>query len=155
MRQTPEKTRPANAGPIRCYNEGRRLDSVFGSANVSGALPTHIAAGGVCGTRLSVIGRIGFGSVHTITVRGLQPPQGDFESRARKKARVMKERGTVKWFNAAKGYGFIQRENGEDVFVHYSAIRSEGYRTLEEGSRVEFEVTRGPKGLAATNVTVV
>ena len=67
----------------------------------------------------------------------------------------MKEKGTVKWFNAAKGYGFIQRENGEDVFVHYSAIHSEGYRTLEEGSAVEFEVTRGPKGLAAANVTPV
>ncbi len=67
----------------------------------------------------------------------------------------MKETGTVKWFNAAKGYGFIQRDNGEDVFVHYSAIASEGYRSLEEGARVEFEVTRGPKGLAAANVTPV
>ena len=66
----------------------------------------------------------------------------------------MKEKGTVKWFNAAKGYGFIQRENGEDVFVHFSAIQSEGYRSLDEGSRVEFEVTRGPKGLQAANVTV-
>jgi CspA family cold shock protein len=67
----------------------------------------------------------------------------------------MKETGTVKWFNAAKGYGFIQRDNGEDVFVHYSAIVADGYRSLEEGSRVEFEVTRGPKGLAAANVTPV
>ncbi len=65
----------------------------------------------------------------------------------------MKEQGVVKWFNAAKGYGFIQRENGEDVFVHYSAIVKDGYRTLEEGSKVEFEVTRGPKGLAAANVS--
>ena len=65
----------------------------------------------------------------------------------------MKEKGTVKWFNAAKGYGFIQRENGEDVFVHFSAIQTQGYRTLDEGSRVEFEVTKGPKGLQATNVT--
>jgi CspA family cold shock protein len=64
----------------------------------------------------------------------------------------MKEQGVVKWFNAAKGYGFIQRESGEDVFVHYSAIAKDGYRTLEEGSKVEFEVTRGPKGLAAANV---
>ena len=61
----------------------------------------------------------------------------------------------MKWFNAAKGYGFIQRDNGEDVFVHYSAIAADGYRSLEEGSRVEFEVTRGPKGLAAANVTPV
>ena len=65
----------------------------------------------------------------------------------------MKEKGTVKWFNAAKGYGFIQRENGEDVFVHFSAIQSQGYRSLDEGSQVEFEVTKGPKGLQATNVT--
>ena len=61
----------------------------------------------------------------------------------------------MKWFNAAKGYGFIQRDNGEDVFVHYSAIAADGYRSLEEGSRVEFEVTRGPKGLAAANVIPV
>jgi len=65
----------------------------------------------------------------------------------------MKERGTVKWFNAAKGYGFIQRESGEDVFVHYSAIQTDGYRSLDEGAVVEFEVTRGPKGLQAANVT--
>ena len=67
----------------------------------------------------------------------------------------MKETGTVKWFNAAKGYGFIQRDNGEDVFVHYSAIAADGYRSLEEGARVEFEVTRGPKGLASANVMPV
>src|SRR5437763_4117342 len=65
----------------------------------------------------------------------------------------MKEKGTVKWFNAAKGYGFIQRENGEDVFVLFSAIQTDGYRSLDEGSRVEFEVTKGPKGLQATNVS--
>ncbi len=65
----------------------------------------------------------------------------------------MKEQGTVKWFNASKGFGFIQRQSGEDVFVHYSAIQSDGYRSLNEGQAVEFEVTRGPKGLQATNVT--
>ncbi len=64
----------------------------------------------------------------------------------------MREKGTVKWFNAAKGFGFIQRENGEDVFVHFSAIESQGYRSLDEGAQVEFEVTRGPKGLQAANV---
>jgi CspA family cold shock protein len=64
----------------------------------------------------------------------------------------MKEQGTVKWFNAAKGYGFIQRESGEDVFVHFSAIQGEGYRTLEEGARVNFEVKKGPKGLQAADV---
>ena len=64
-------------------------------------------------------------------------------------------RGTVKWFNAVKGYGFIGREDGEDVFVHYSAIAMEGYRKLEEGQQVEFIVETGPKGLQAANVTVV
>ena len=64
----------------------------------------------------------------------------------------MKEQGTVKWFNAAKGYGFIQRESGEDVFVHFSAIQGDGYRTLEEGARVSFEVKNGPKGLQAASV---
>ena len=64
----------------------------------------------------------------------------------------MKEQGTVKWFNAAKGYGFIQRESGEDVFVHCSSIVGNGYRTLEEGARVSFEVKTGPKGLQAANV---
>lgn len=65
----------------------------------------------------------------------------------------MREKGTVKWFNAAKGFGFIQRESGEDVFVHFSAIQSQGYRSLDEGSSVEFEVLNGPKGLQAANVT--
>jgi CspA family cold shock protein len=67
----------------------------------------------------------------------------------------MKEKGVVKWFNAAKGYGFIQRENGEDVFVHFSAIQATGYRTLDEGSQVEFSVKKGPKGLQAEEVRVV
>lgn len=60
--------------------------------------------------------------------------------------------GTVKWFNAAKGYGFIEREEGEDVFVHYSAIQTEGYRTLNQGQRVEFTIEQDPKGLQASNV---
>lgn len=64
----------------------------------------------------------------------------------------MRERGLVKWFNAAKGYGFIQRSTGEDVFVHYSAISMNGYRTLDNGVEVEFEVKQGPKGLQAENV---
>lgn len=61
-------------------------------------------------------------------------------------------KGTVKWFNASKGYGFITPESGEDVFVHFSAIQAEGYKTLEEGQSVEFEVVKGPKGLQAANV---
>ncbi|RPJ00603.1 MAG: cold-shock protein [Chloroflexi bacterium] len=60
--------------------------------------------------------------------------------------------GTVKWFNAQKGFGFISRENGPDVFVHHSAIQASGYRELTEGERVEFEVTQGPKGPQASSV---
>jgi len=63
-----------------------------------------------------------------------------------------KETGTVKWFSEAKGYGFISRTDGEDVFVHFSAIEAEGFRTLREGQRVEFAVERGPKGLQAVRV---
>jgi len=66
---------------------------------------------------------------------------------------VSKEKGKVKWFNNSKGYGFIERENGEDVFVHYTSIVGDGYRTLEEGQAVEFEVVEGKKGLQATNVS--
>jgi CspA family cold shock protein len=71
------------------------------------------------------------------------------------RSQEMSERivGTVKWFNGSKGYGFISRENGPDVFVHYSAITSEGYRNLQEGQQVEFTVENGPKGLQAANVT--
>jgi CspA family cold shock protein len=60
--------------------------------------------------------------------------------------------GSVKWFNDAKGYGFITQEGGEDVFVHYSAIQAGGFKSLAEGDKVEFEVTKGPKGLQAANV---
>ncbi|MCI0354477.1 MAG: cold-shock protein [Acidobacteria bacterium] len=62
------------------------------------------------------------------------------------------EQGTVKWFNDAKGYGFISRQTGEDVFVHFSAIQSEGFRSLKEGQAVQFSVVKGPKGLQAENV---
>ncbi|HXN07861.1 MAG TPA: cold-shock protein [Nitrospiria bacterium] len=64
-------------------------------------------------------------------------------------------KGTVKWFNASKGYGFISQENGEDVFVHFSAIKGDGFKTLKEGDAVEFEVSAGAKGPQATNVNVI
>ena len=63
--------------------------------------------------------------------------------------------GTVKWFNGSKGFGFIEREEGDDVFVHYSAIQGDGFRNLDEGQRVEFTVEQGPKGLQAADVTIV
>lgn len=67
----------------------------------------------------------------------------------------MKVTGKVKWFNDSKGYGFIEQENGQDVFVHFSAIQGDGYRTLAEGQEVEFEVAQGDKGLQAKNVVKV
>lgn len=64
-------------------------------------------------------------------------------------------KGTVKWFNASKGYGFLSQEDGNDVFVHFSAIQGDGYKSLDEGEAVEFEVTQGPKGPQASNVVRV
>jgi CspA family cold shock protein len=79
--------------------------------------------------------------------------QGRLQSEAEAKGvAFVKEKGTVKWFNGAKGYGFIQRSTGEDVFVHFSAIQENGYRTLNEGETVEFELLKGPKGFLAANV---
>lgn len=66
-----------------------------------------------------------------------------------------RKEGTVKWFNSSKGFGFISQENGEDVFVHFQAILSEGYKTLDEGQKVEFSVTQGEKGLQASDVKVI
>ncbi|MCZ6576402.1 MAG: cold shock domain-containing protein [Gammaproteobacteria bacterium] len=66
----------------------------------------------------------------------------------------MTEQGVVKWFNESKGYGFIEQASGEDVFVHFSAIQGDGYRTLAEGAAVKFDVEQGPKGLQAVNVTL-
>ena len=66
-----------------------------------------------------------------------------------------KEKGTVKWFNGSKGYGFIERESGGDVFVHFNEIRGDGFKSLNEGDRVEFVVTQGQKGPAASDVSVV
>ncbi|MFI5303486.1 MAG: cold-shock protein [Nitrospiria bacterium] len=64
-------------------------------------------------------------------------------------------KGTVKWFNASKGYGFLSQENGEDVFVHYSALQGDGYKSLNEGEAVEFEITNGAKGLQAASVVKI
>ena len=82
---------------------------------------------------------------------GPSSKQGLSQEHMRKEL-VVREKGTVKWFNGAKGYGFIQRSTGEDVFVHFSAIQESGYRSLNEGETVEFEVNKGPKGLQAANV---
>jgi CspA family cold shock protein len=71
------------------------------------------------------------------------------------KEESMKEQGTVKWFDNAKGFGFIQRVSGEDVFVHHSAIAGSGYKSLEEGQAVEFNVTKGPKGWQAVDVVKI
>jgi CspA family cold shock protein len=73
-------------------------------------------------------------------------------SRKGERSSTVREKGTVKWFNGAKGYGFIQRSTGEDVFVHFSAIQENGYRTLNEGETVEFDLLKGPKGFQAANV---
>jgi len=70
----------------------------------------------------------------------------------RRKEYIVREKGTVKWLNGAKGYGFIQRSTGEDVFVHFSAIQENGYRSLNEGETVEFDLLKGPKGFQAGNV---
>jgi CspA family cold shock protein len=79
------------------------------------------------------------------------PPAG-CRYTASTKGFIVMQQGTVKWFNAAKGFGFISRANGEDVFVHFKAIQGEGYKTLNEGDKVEFEVEQGPKGLHAAKV---
>jgi cold shock protein len=81
--------------------------------------------------------------------------QGQKHRRLDRRTENMREQGTVKWFNASKGFGFIQRQSGEDVFVHFSAIQGDGYKSLNEGQAVEFEVTKGPKGLQASNVTAL
>jgi cold shock protein len=83
----------------------------------------------------------------------LQAPQA--QHHRKRSIQLAREQGVVKWFNASKGYGFIQRQSGEDVFVHFSAIQMDGYKSLNEGQLVEFEVRQGPKGFQAENVNKV
>jgi cold shock protein len=135
----------------------------FGQRGVTALVRT----GGVAESRVS-----GFGSTDSESTKrfsGTQPGKTwgtDQERQARSlitmvlgtpgsrmRGKEVKEQGTVKWFNASKGYGFIQRQTGEDVFVHFSAIMMDGYKSLNEGQAVEFEVKKGPKGLQAENVT--
>jgi cold shock protein len=93
---------------------------------------------------MSLAGRESQGAV-TVAKGRVRTPQG--------RVGAMRIQGKVKWFNNAKGYGFIEREAGSDVFVHFSAIQGAGFRTLEEGRAVEFEIVDGPKGPQAGNVT--
>jgi cold shock protein len=88
-------------------------------------------------------------------VRSVSFAEKQKKSDQRRKELFVREKGTVKWFNGAKGYGFIQRSTGEDVFVHFSAIQENGYRTLNEGETVEFDLLKGPKGFQAANVVRV
>jgi CspA family cold shock protein len=83
---------------------------------------------------------------------GRQPPSRDPENK--RKEDVTMADGTVKWFNSSKGYGFIAQENGPDVFVHHSGINASGYKSLNEGDKVTFDIQQGPKGPSAVNVTL-
>jgi len=86
------------------------------------------------------------------SVTCLQKSGEEFSATSKKEQSNNMETGTVKWFNDAKGYGFISRQNGEDVFVHFSAIQASGFRSLQEGQQVQFDVVKGPKGWQAENV---
>jgi CspA family cold shock protein len=92
---------------------------------------------------------------YNLAARVLPSPSPESQIRPRKEGVSMSAAGTVKWFNDKKGYGFITQDNGEDVFVHYSAITSDGFKSLSEGQKVQFDVTKGPKGLQAANVVKV
>lgn len=88
----------------------------------------------------------------TTTRHQLFPPAGQLRQAYEEGRELHMATGTVKWFSPEKGYGFISRPDGDDVFVHFSAIEGEGYRNLEEGQSVEFDIIQGPKGLQASNV---
>src|SRR5215467_9189651 len=103
---------------------------------------------------LDRIGREQFSPEQQVTCESFLPTPSSVTTQQRNTSTNM-EQGTVKWFNDAKGYGFISRQTGEDVFVHFSAIQAGGFRSLQEGQTVEFEVTKGPKGWQAENVRPV
>jgi cold shock protein len=99
------------------------------------------------------IGREQFLPQQPVTSRSTSESfQRKIDSQNKGTPNTMAEQGTVKWFNDAKGYGFISRQSGEDVFVHFSAIQAGGFRSLQEGQTVQFDVTKGPKGWQAENV---
>jgi CspA family cold shock protein len=89
------------------------------------------------------------------TLSSIRSSQQEIQYKTKRKGTNTVEQGTVKWFNDAKGFGFISRQNGEDVFVHFSAIQSNGFRSLQEGQAVQFNVVKGPKGFQAENVQVL
>jgi CspA family cold shock protein len=95
-----------------------------------------------------------FASGSAIALPASVPPLQKLRNSSKRNTAPM-EQGTVKWFNDAKGFGFISRQNGEDVFVHFSAIQSNGFRSLKEGQAVQFNVVKGPKGWQAENVQPV
>lgn len=114
---------------------------------------TDRAAGGAPSIRCDLLSFVGGNWRQSSNLFSLPDfRQGRIFHSLRRKELVVREKGTVKWFNGAKGYGFIQRSTGEDVFVHFSAIQENGYRTLNEGETVEFELLKGPKGYLAANV---
>jgi CspA family cold shock protein len=105
---------------------------------------------------LDRIGREQFSLQQPVTCASFPPnPSSVTIKKGNKSTKHMAEQGTVKWFNDAKGYGFISRQNGEDVFVHFSAIQAGGFKSLQEGQTVQFDVTKGPKGWQAENVQAV
>jgi cold shock protein len=122
---------------------GELSDQAQGAISVGATLPD----GGVAAFSRPLRGRSGLRERRNeqTTGRGNNSDRGE-------RSFFVREKGTVKWFNGAKGYGFIQRSTGEDVFVHFSAIQENGYRTLNEGETVEFDLLKGPKGFQAGNV---
>jgi cold shock protein len=141
---------------------GRNSRQRWGALEPGAALSPAVSSSGalVVSVRVSTVG--GNATLSLLSLEGV--PSGNSEgfrrgigemnsSRLGERSLSVREKGTVKWFNGAKGYGFIQRSTGEDVFVHFSAIQENGYRTLNEGETVEFDLLKGPKGFQAANVT--